>query len=43
MSNQQMFLEIGYILRRNYTEEYLHHILNCASAYERALKKEATV
>ena len=37
MSNQQMFAEIICILRRNYTEEYLHHLLNCAIAYEKAL------
>lgn len=39
MSNQQMFLEIICALRRNYTAEYLHHLLNCALAYEKALKK----
>ena len=40
MSNQEMFAEIVCILRRNYTEEYLHHLLNCAIAYERALTKK---
>lgn len=29
--------EIECVLRRNQNEEYLHHLLNCALAYEKAL------
>ena len=44
MSNQQMFLEIACILRRNWSEEFLRRILNCALAYEKVLlEEEATV
>lgn len=32
-----MIDEINCVLRRNKNEEYLHHLLNCALAYEKAL------
>lgn len=31
--------EIECVLRRNQNEEYLHHLLNCALAYEKALSR----
>ncbi len=31
--------EIKCVLRRNQNEEYLRHLLNCALAYEKALKR----
>ena len=31
--------EIECVLRRNQTEEYRRHLLNCALAYEKALNR----
>lgn len=33
-----MIEEINCVLRRNQNEEYLRHLLNCALAYEKALR-----
>ena len=44
MNNQQMFLEIACVLRRNWSEEFLRRVLTQALALEKALlEKEATV
>lgn len=42
MSNQQMFLEIVCVLRRNWSEQFLRRVFSCALAYEKVLhEKEA--